>query len=196
MWFFLAAVLVVAVAGAAGAGYLALRATRSVTSNYERSNQVVPGVPTAAPTAWLGSHDPEARLHRRLIDAIKALHTNQQFDTLGTYLDLRVELEQQAVAIDNELVSVASLPLAQREAPLAKLTQAVESIEQAIGEVAATSAQTASDQLARTLDGLKQRTSTLDQARAALDELEVEQTPQAPPAPAPEQHRQQPGEQA
>lgn len=183
MWFLLAAVLVVAVAAAAGAGYLAVRATRTVKANYEQSNQVVPGRPTAAPTSWLGSHDPEARLHRRLIDAIRALHANQQFDTFGAYLDLRVELEHQAVLIDNELVVVAALPVAQRKEPLAKLTEAVESIEVAIGELARTSAQNAADQLARTLDGLRERTSTLEEAKAALDELDRQQggpTEQAP----------------
>lgn len=184
--------LVIVVIGAAGAGYLAFRGTKKLKDNYERSNQVVPGFTTAAPTSWLGSHDPEARLHRRLIDAIKALHANQQFDTLGTYLDLRVELEQQAIAIDNELVSVAALPVAQRQEPLTKLTQAVESIEQAVGELARTSAQQASDQLARTLEGLRQRTSTLDQARAALDAIE-DPTAGAVAPPPPQQQQQQPG---
>lgn len=183
--------LVIVVIGAAGAGYLAFRGTKKLKDNYERSNQVVPGFTTAAPTSWLGSHDPEARLHRRLIDAIKALHANQQFDTLGTYLDLRVELEQQAIAIDNELVSVAALPVAQRQEPLTKLTQAVESIEQAVGELARTSAQQASDQLARTLEGLRQRTSTLDQARAALDA--IEDPTAGAVAPPPPQQQQQPG---
>lgn len=183
MWLFLAAVVVVAVIGTAVAGYAAVRATRTVRTNYEQSNQVVPGTPTAAPTSWLGSHDPEARLHRRLIDAVRALNANQQFDTFGTYLDLRVELEQQAVVIDNELVAVAALPVGQRQEPLAKLTGAVESIEVAVGELARTSAQNAADQLARTLDGLRERTSTLEEAKAALDELDrqeggsSEQTP-------------------
>ncbi|MBX3314243.1 MAG: hypothetical protein KF906_07970 [Actinobacteria bacterium] len=182
MWWALAALFVVVVA-AAGAGYLAVKATRTVRSNYEQSNQVVPGTPTAAPTSWLGSHDPEARLHRRLIDAVRALRANQQFDTLGTYLDLRVELEQQAVMIDNELVAVAALPIAQRQEPLAKLTEAVESIEVAIGELARTSAQSASDQLARTLDGLRERSTTLEEAKAALDELDRRAEPSPDEAP-------------
>jgi hypothetical protein len=187
---FLLGLVIIVVAGAVGAGYLAFRGTKKLKDNYERSNQVVPGYASAAPTAWLGSHDPEARLHRRLIDAIQALHANQQFDTLGTYLDLRVELEQQAIAVDNELVSVAALPVALRQEPLTNLTQAVASIEQAVGELARTSAQQASDQLAKTLEGLRQRTSTLDQARAALEALEE---PAEGTAPAPPRQQQQPG---
>ena len=64
---------------------------------FERSNELIPGVRSVAPTSWAGSHEPEARLHRRLIQALDALRANQAFDHDGSLLDLRVELEQQAV---------------------------------------------------------------------------------------------------
>ena len=38
-----------------------------------RDNQLMPGRPTRAPRSWAVSHDPEARLHRRLRDAMAAL---------------------------------------------------------------------------------------------------------------------------
>lgn len=172
--FVLGAVLVLLVVGlvVTAAVVFGSRATTKVRRNYERSNEVVPGVPTAAPTGWLGSHDPEAKLHRRLADAIRALHTNQSFDTLGTYLDLRVELEQQAVAIDNELVATAALPVHLRTEPLQRLSAEVASIESAVAELARASSTDAAGRIDDVLRQVRERSSTLGQAQAALDELE------------------------
>lgn len=189
----IAALLVaVAVVVAAAIVVAAARTARKVQSNYERSNDVVPGVPTPAPTSWLGSHDPEARLHRRLADAMKALRANQSFDQDGSLLDLRVELEQQALTIDAELVATASLPLSMRQAPLQTLAGAVETIERAVAGLTTTSASEAADRLQRVLDDLQFRTSTVAQARAALDEIDAAASGEAPldvaeqpPTPAP-----------
>ena len=165
--------IVLAVAGAAALAVIAVRAANKVQTNYERSNEVVPGVPTSAPTSWLGSHDPEARLHRRLVDAMKALRVNQAFDQNGALLDLRVELEQQAVAVDAELVATAALPMALREEPLQVLAGAVETIEHAVAGLATTSATDVGDRLQRMLEELRLRTSTVAQARSALDEIDA-----------------------
>ncbi|MEO6987243.1 MAG: hypothetical protein ABI239_01190, partial [Aquihabitans sp.] len=166
-----------------------VRATTKLQANYERSNQVVPGVPSSAPTSWLGSHDPEARMHRRLVEAMKALRANQSFDQDGGLLDLRVELEQQAVAIDAELVATAALPLALRQEPLQTLAGAVETIEHAVAGLATTSAAEVGERLQRVLEDLRFRTSTVAQARAALDEIDaasgdVDQEGQTQPPPA------------
>ena len=150
----------------------AVKGARKLSDGYARSNEVVPGIASAAPSAWLGSHDPEARLHRRLIDAVRALRSNEQFDVVGAFLDVQVELEQQAVTVDNSLVAVAALPVAQREEPLRKLTEAVESIERAVAELAVGSTNDVTERLATTLEGLRMRTSTLDQARAALERID------------------------
>lgn len=165
--------ILLAVAGAAALAVLAVRTANKVQTNYERSNDVVPGVPSPAPTSWLGSHDLEARLHRRLVDAMKALRVNQAFDQNGALLDLRVELEQQAVAIDAELVATAAVPLALREEPLQVLTGAVETIEHAVAGLATTSANEVGDRLQRMLEELRVRTSTVAQARIALDEIDA-----------------------
>ncbi len=50
------------------AAYVALRNAQ----DFSDANEVVPGVPTSAPKAWAGAHTPEARLHRRLRDAVMA----------------------------------------------------------------------------------------------------------------------------
>src|ERR1700744_4875451 len=46
-----------------------------------RDNQLIPGRPTRAPKAWAVAHDPEARLHRRLRDAMTALHAANSVET-------------------------------------------------------------------------------------------------------------------
>lgn len=180
--------VVLAVAVAAALAVIAVRAATKMQANYERSNEVVPGVSSPAPTSWLGSHDPEARLHRRLVDAMKALRANQSFDQDGGLLDMRVELEQQALAIDAELVATAALPLALRQKPLQTLAGAVETIEHAVAGLASTSAAEVGDRLRRVLEDLRFRTSTVAQARAALDEIDaatsdVDQDSQTPPPP-------------
>lgn len=162
-----------AVAVAATLAVIAVRAAKKVQTNYERSNEVVPGIASSAPTSWLGSHDPEARMHRRLLEAMKALRANQAFDHNGALLDLRVELEQQAVAIDAELVSTAALPMALRQEPLEVLAGAVETIEHAVAGLATTSATEAGDRLHLMIEELRVRTSTVAQARVALDEIDA-----------------------
>jgi hypothetical protein len=176
---------VVAVGVGAALWFGGRKATSKVMDNYARQNQVVPGVESAAPTSWLGSHDPEAKLHRRLIDAIKALHTTQAFDTMGTYLDLRVDLEQAAVATDNELVATSTLPQNLRVEPLTRLTAAVASIEESVAEIGRATAQGAAGDIDAVRRKVRERTSSLGQAQAALDELERTDPSVAPQAQAP-----------
>lgn len=164
----LAALVVVAmVGGVAVAGIAALRNK----ANFERDSRLGPGLSSSAPTAWAGSHDPEARLHRRLRDVVAALSANQSFDMNGSLLDLRVELEQQAMALDEQLVATAALPLHVRAEPLARIVAAVESVEQAVAELARTSAEETAARLRTALEDIRIRTGLVAQARAALEEL-------------------------
>ncbi len=101
-----------------------------------RDNQLIPGRPTRAPQSWAVSHDPEARLHRRLRDAMAALRAVNAIDT-GSTIVLRADLEQTAIALDDQLVAVAQLTPPQREDLLAAITTAVESVEAAVGRYAA-----------------------------------------------------------
>jgi len=114
--------LLVAVVAVAGRNQL-----RAVS----RANQLMPGRPTRAPRAWAVSHDPEARLHRRLRDAMSALHAVNAFDT-GSTLVLRADLEQTALNLDDHLVAVAQLAPVHKEQLLRTITAMVESIETAI----------------------------------------------------------------
>lgn len=157
-----------AMAGVAIAGVIALRNMRA----FERDSQLVAGVASSAPTAWAGSQDLEARLHRRLRDALLALDANQAFDDDGGLLDLRVELQQQAMVLDEQLVATAALPAHLRTDPLEQLTGAVGVIEQAVADLATSSAHDAAARVSAALEDVRSRTGLVAQARAALDSLD------------------------
>lgn len=158
-------VAVVVGAGVAYAVALALRSKR----DYAASNQVVPGRPSSVPASWAGSHDAAALLHRRLVDAMAALRANQSFDDDGTLLDLRVELEQQALAIDERLVAVDALPARVRSEPLQEVTAATVAVEQAVATLASRAVADARPAVDAALDDLREHTDTLDEIRRQLD---------------------------
>ncbi|BDB43873.1 MULTISPECIES: hypothetical protein [Mycobacterium] len=128
------AALIVAVIGATVAVVAVVN--RNQQRAITRDSQLIPGQPTAAPRSWARSHDPEARLHRRLRDAMTALHAANAFDT-GSTVVLRADLEQTALAVDNQLIAVAGLAPAQRDELLQSIARTVESIEAAVGRYAA-----------------------------------------------------------
>ncbi|MGW4354392.1 hypothetical protein ACWELJ_20140 [Nocardia sp. NPDC004582] len=136
------AIALILIAAVAGGIVLVSRSQRATTA---AANQVVPGTPTRAPASWAGSHDPEPRLHRRLRDAIRALHTANTLDGAATIV-LRAELEQAALAWDDRLVAMSALPAAALTEQRATATQAVESIEAAVAHyVSAATQRTAAD---------------------------------------------------
>ncbi|MBU3061988.1 hypothetical protein KO481_10685 [Nocardia sp. NEAU-G5] len=98
-------------------------------------NQVVPGMPSLAPPSWAGSHDPEAKLHRRLRDAVRALHTVNAYDTAAS-VNLRAGLEQSALAVDNHLIAIAALPQPHRDQALPDATASVEAVEAGVAQYA------------------------------------------------------------
>jgi pyridoxine 5'-phosphate synthase PdxJ len=101
-----------------------------------RDNQLIQGYPTRAPRSWAVSHEPEARLHRRLRDAMTALHAANAMDS-GSTVSLRAELEQTSIQLDDQLVAVSYLAPAQKGELLQSITTTVESIEAAVGRYAA-----------------------------------------------------------
>jgi hypothetical protein len=119
---------------------LAVAVVALVNANQQRAmsraNQLIPGRPTRAPREWALSHDPEARLHRRLRAAMSALHTVNALDT-GSTLVLRADLEQTALNLDDHLVAVAQLTPDHKNKLLQSITTTVESIEAAVARYAA-----------------------------------------------------------
>lgn len=151
-------------------GVVAFIAYRNA-QDFSDANEVVPGVPTRAPQSWAGGHNPEARLHRRLRDAMTSLREVTSNDQ-PTLADVRATLEREALAVDDVLVAVASLPKAQREGRLQKVTDAVEAIETAVADVVVVTGP-ALDDVHRSLDDVRTRLTLVAEARAELADLDV-----------------------
>lgn len=113
-------------------GYVALRNAQ----DFSDANEIVPGVPTNAPKAWAGAHSPEARMHRRLRDAVLALQANASLDA-PDIASVRTSIEQQALAVDERLIAAAALAKSRREEPLLQVERAVQAIEGAVADVVA-----------------------------------------------------------
>ncbi len=118
---------------AGGAAVIAVVSRR----NFRKANEIVPGVSTNAPKAWAGAHSPEARLHRRLRDAVAAVHALPGADD-GRMADLRRSLEVEALAVDEQLIAAAALAPGVREDPLNRIAEAVAAIEAAVAAMVAT----------------------------------------------------------
>ncbi len=114
----------------------AVAVVRSGKRQFAQANEVVPGTSTRAPAEWAGAHSPEARLHRRLRDAVAAVRANPAMED-AFMMDARVSLEQQALAVDERLIAVAALPERVRAEPLASVAAAVEAVEAAVAAVVA-----------------------------------------------------------
>jgi hypothetical protein len=126
-------VLVVCVAAAAGV-FLVIRRIRDSAL---RSAEIIPGQPTNAPASWAGSHDPEARLHRRIRDALALLRSDPRLDYDGARIDARVRIELAATDLDNRLVSIAKTPPRLREPAVAHADSAVTDLENLAADLAA-----------------------------------------------------------
>ncbi|QRY61921.1 hypothetical protein JVX90_16165 [Gordonia sp. PDNC005] len=90
----------------------------------------IPGVDVVVPASWAGSHDPEARLHRRIRDAAKALDA-----TIGNadvaQLDERARLLLTARELDQRLVTIWALPANAKADPLAAVERGISEFEEA-----------------------------------------------------------------
>jgi hypothetical protein len=126
-------VLALLIVSAAVAATVVVRTQRR---KFAEANVVVPGTTTKAPAEWAGAHTPEARLHRRLRDAVDAVRANPAMED-AFMMDARVSLEQQALAVDERLVAVAALPERVRAEPLASVSAAVDAVEAAVAALVA-----------------------------------------------------------
>jgi len=145
--------------------YVALRGAQ----DFSDANEVIPGHPTQAPKAWAGAHSPEAKLHRRLRDAMTALRANRALDE-PALVPVREALEREALAVDDRLVAVAALPKGVRAAPLAQVATAVEAIEQAVADVVGLRGPGAGATEAA-LAEVRTRLALVEEARAELELL-------------------------
>lgn len=118
------------VVAAATVAYVALRNAQ----DFSDANEIIPGVPTAAPKAWAGAHTTEARLHRRLRDAVAAIRANASLDDPAMN-GVREQVQQQALAVDERLIAAAALPKNRRDEPLRQIETAVSAIEDTVAAV-------------------------------------------------------------
>ena len=168
---FLVALAVLAAGGVAGVAGIVAGGRR----RYARANQIVPGTPTHAPAAWAGAHSEEARLHRRLRDAVAGLRADPALADPAradvALLDARVALERHALAVDDRLVAVAALPEPAGGEPLATVAAAVGAVESAVAAlVTAHPAPDGRAELDRAMAEVDERLALLAAARAELGE--------------------------
>jgi len=136
--------------------------------SFARAGEVVPGVATRAPASWAGAHSPEAKLHRRLRDAVAAGRANAALDRVGL-TEARAAIEGQAVVVDDGLVVVAALPVSMRGKALVDVESAVQAVETAVGTLGATSARVALTGVDGVLAEVRERVALLAAARAELE---------------------------
>lgn len=167
-------VLVVLVAVAvAGGAMAAVTATRQQRSRAARL-QVVPGVVTRAPVAWAGAHTPEARLHRRLGDAVRSMRATPASNS-PMFTEQRHALEQEAIRIDERLIAVAALTGDQRAPAIDQVRELVERYETAVADLVSATLDDPSA-LDAAISDSEIRLRALEAARA-----EVEQIDRRPP---------------
>jgi hypothetical protein len=164
-------VLLVGLAGGVAFGlFVARRAGRRGTTG---------GV--AVPRSWERSHDPEARLHRRIRQVVTALDALPADDVAG---EVRFAVARAAGALDERLVAVAALPPRVKAEPLAHVTREVEGLEEAVADVTTRTA--AGGDVSPALRVLSERLAALDAARAELDSLTPGPAWPPPPGPPPQ----------
>ncbi len=163
------ALLVVAVGAVVAFGVmLAVRSKQE----FAAQNEVVPGRPSSAPASWAGAHSREARLHRRLGDAVKGARQNPRFVELGLAAQMNA-IDAEALAIDERLVAAAALPAAHRDAAIDPLEQNVIALEAAIAElVTSISVSDSKAQLETAVSAADIRLQALAEARAEVERLD------------------------
>lgn len=127
-------VLVVIVACVAAVGSVFVM-TRRIRDNALQANEIIPGHKTNAPASWAGSHDPEARLHRRIRDALSLLRSDPKLDYDGARIDARVRIELAATELDDRLIAAARSPERLRKDIVAQADAAVTELENLTSEI-------------------------------------------------------------
>lgn len=160
-------ILFVVVAGAAAAVAAFALGAQRVKQNTRRGQQLSPGTPSAVPLGWAGAHTPEAKLHRRLGQAMSGLRAATADDVL---VIANVEVvEREALKIEKQLVSASMMAERLKGPAIEELAAAVDQIENVSAQLIQRSAELASGDVQAQLSELSERLELLDQARAELD---------------------------
>jgi hypothetical protein len=162
--------LALAVAGGAMAVALATRARRDQTDQL----QVVPGVDSGAPVAWAGAHTPEAKLHRRLVAAVRSMRAQPSLGG-AVFVAQRAALEQEALRIDARLIAFDALVGERRQEGIEQVASLVERFESAVADLVTASLDDPS-MLEAAISESEIRLRALEEARAEVERLDRPQT--------------------
>jgi hypothetical protein len=169
LWVILALVALAVVA--AGAAYVVALA-RSSRQHVDDYRQVVPGIGPTAPREWAGAHSPEAKLHRRLRDAVKAAHAQA-----GASVGALGQLDQAAVALDQRLIGAAALPGRHRAGAIAEVAPLVDRFEDSVAGLARTSPDALSASFDSSMSAIQRELDALAQARAEVERIDGQSPP-------------------
>jgi hypothetical protein len=163
------ALLVIAVVGILGFGVaLALRSKQE----FSEQNEIVPGRKSPAPASWAGAHSREAKLHRRLGDAVKGAHQNPRFVELGLAAQMK-SIDAEALAIDERLVAAAALPASHRDAAIDRLEANVVELESTIADmITSVSVADSKELLQQAVSAADIRLEALAKARAEIEQVD------------------------
>lgn len=93
-----------------------------------------PALAKNVPPEWAGAHSPEAKLHRRLAAAAKALTGQPMGD--ATEIEKRVAVEQQILQLDEQLVAATAVPGPRKAELIAELAPLVSAVEASVTDSA------------------------------------------------------------
>ncbi len=140
--------------------------------DFDDANEVVPGTKSMAPASWAGAHSPEAKLHRRLGDAVRGAQGNPRLVELGLAAQTK-QLEAEALAIDERLVAAAGLPATHRAAAVAEFEPHVVALEDAVASlVRSTTVGQSKELLEQAVSEADIKLQALAQARAEVEQLD------------------------
>ncbi len=169
--------IVIAVVAVVGLG-VAL-AAGAISKNAKNKNQVVPGLLTPAPDNWFGSHEPEAKLHRRVRDAAAGLRATAASDP--TMADTTASIDREAARLDEQIVAASRMPERHKAEALESLEGAVKQFEDMTAGLITRTSGIGATNVTSELDALAERLDLVAEARAELDDQD--DFPQSDPFP-------------
>ena len=163
--------IIALVIGAALAGGALMFGARAVKRGADKRLELVPGVPSQAPTSWAGSHAVEAKLHRRLVAATSSLRRTGDLDpTLAPSVS---NVANEAVRLEAELVNAAAMAEPLRGKVVTQLTEAVEAIEGVVERAVLDRTNSGPNAVARELEAFDDRIAAIRQAWTEIDDLDA-----------------------
>jgi hypothetical protein len=124
--------VLLAVLGVAAVVLAVALGARAIGRDATKDLALLPGLSPKVPPSWHGSHDPEARLWRRLRDAVRGVQASdaQYLGAGGT----SAGIEHQAVRVEEQLIAVSRIARSLRPPVVAKLENEVATIERLCAE--------------------------------------------------------------